>query len=152
KTYWYVPNANAVMEDMAYLKALGDKTVVFFEDIFTGLDDASYLATNCPNVKLIGSIRTSTLELRHDQIRSVVKRELREVDLNRLSEPEIRQFLRILSDYGLLGPLVEKTYKGRETFVREKCDGEIGTSLLYILKSDAIFAKLRELYSVGFQN
>jgi tetratricopeptide (TPR) repeat protein len=145
----YAPEIESVLEDVRFFLSLGSPCVLIFDELSNCEDEVKYFLSNCPNVKIVGGIRTAVLELQ-DDIFVGHQNSLREIDLNSLDDEEVNSLSDILTRYGLWGDRAEYTRREQIRYITSECHRELSATLLGIVRSEVILNRLKKLYQQGF--
>ncbi|MDA9417852.1 hypothetical protein ABH991_002463 [Bradyrhizobium ottawaense] len=142
-------NYDSIDDDVRLLADDSQKYVVIVEEIFRNSDVVEKVSFAAPHCAVIATARSSTFDLRNNDVEEIFQQNFIEVDLNQLSLREASDLVNLASENGLWGDLSSKSFDQKLQFIQNKCGNEIRSFLLHLLESPSFKNKIRETFYAG---
>lgn len=123
------------------------KTVIIVENYYGNKEVIEALSHMLTDQILIVTERTVTNDMGYDWLCAKTKREFYSLDLNKLDENEIEQFIGLFNTYGLWSHLSARNYFDKKEYIQHECRSSIRGVLLALLRSPAILARFQNIIS-----
>ena len=96
-------NYDNVDDDIRLLAERSEKYIVIVEELFRNKDLIEKISFAAPECTLISTARTSTFDLRNNDVEEIFQEDFIEIDLNNLSSREAGELVALASENGLWG-------------------------------------------------
>lgn len=120
--------------------------VIIYDDYVSNFDYLNELKIHRTNQILILAERSAMNDISYNSLFNLFG-EFHNIDLNKLDNVEIEQFINILNHYGFWNHLSAERIDKKEEFIRFKCKAQIKNVILKLLNSKVIIDRFSNLIS-----
>ena len=151
RVFWLMDDTLDCYDDINLICNLSEPITLIIENYGRKLDIIkTFSLKRSEKSILILSDRTVSHEANEERLyyaeRIIDPQATREVDLNKLTENEINQFIDYLDEHGLWGDQANKTKNGKYSFITSHCNSQLHGLLLSTIKSPHIQDLFKNLF------
>lgn len=148
RIFWIKDDLDKNYDEINYITGLDAKIAIIVENFPRRIEEIKYInLRRSNNLILLMSAKTSLYEFSQEKLSDLIEsNSVIDINLNSLSNGEIRLFNDILKRYKFWGERDDWSETQQENFIKTKCSTELSSVLLEIIKSPHI----REKFSVLF--
>lgn len=140
-------NKNLIHTELEAICSIRDKRVVLIIEDYTKykplVEEVIALRSD---LVLILTDRTPANDLNFDWLKERIGDDIKEINLNRLSDNELEGTIRLIDSVNIWGDLVAEAPNRKERFIREECRSELRSVLLKIFNTKPIKDHLKEIF------
>jgi len=154
RAFWLKDESENVTTEIDYITSINTPVVIIIENYHRRLNEIKYIELNRhPDLLLLLSAKTTSHEHFQDDVLTIISAEKTiDVDLNKLSDTEIKKINDILTTYKIWGDRDAWNEDRKLNFIKNNCDRNLSAVLLEVIKSPIIQQKFKSLFNSFTEN